>query len=146
MLRNNYRSRNLIGHYPFWVISPRNSTLFTKPFLTGRRARAGHKTRPSLALFPGHSQILSHSHFLHSCGIIKILAWNGLGARLGHHYLHTNTYSMRYQSPSPGHPSAADEAWYWPNASCAVGDFIQQLLRKMWFVDCSCIVSTRGST
>ena len=28
---HNYRSRNLIGHYPFWVISPR-------PFLAKRRA------------------------------------------------------------------------------------------------------------
>ena len=46
MLRNNYRSRNLIGHYPFWVISPRNSTSFTRPFLAGRRARAGHETKP----------------------------------------------------------------------------------------------------
>ena len=45
VLRNNYRSRNLIGPYCFWVISPRNSTLFTRPFLTGRRARAGHETR-----------------------------------------------------------------------------------------------------
>ena len=43
-VRNNYRSRNLIGHYPFWVISPRNSTSFTRPFLAGRRARAGHET------------------------------------------------------------------------------------------------------
>ena len=44
MLRNNYQSRNLIGHYPLWVISPRNSTSFTRPFLAGRRARAGHET------------------------------------------------------------------------------------------------------
>ena len=44
VLRNNYRSRNLIGHYHFWGISPRNSTSFTRPFLAGRRARAGHKT------------------------------------------------------------------------------------------------------
>ena len=43
---NNYRSSNLIGHYPFWVISPRNSTSFTRPFLAGRRARAGHETSP----------------------------------------------------------------------------------------------------
>ena len=40
----NYRSRNLIGHYPFWVISPRNSTSFTRPFLARRHARAGHET------------------------------------------------------------------------------------------------------
>ena len=45
MLRNNYRSCNLIGHYHFWGISPRNSTLFTRPFLTGRHARAGHETK-----------------------------------------------------------------------------------------------------
>ena len=44
MLHNNYQSRNLIGHYPFWVISPRNSTSFTRPFLAGRRAWAGHET------------------------------------------------------------------------------------------------------
>jgi len=24
---------------------------------------------------------------------------------------------------SSAHPSTADEAWYWPNASCALGDF-----------------------
>ena len=41
---NNYWSRNLIGLYYFWVISPRNSTLFTRPFLTGMRTGAGHKT------------------------------------------------------------------------------------------------------
>ena len=44
VLRNNYRSHNLIGHNRFWVISPRNSTSFTRLFLTGRRVRAGHKT------------------------------------------------------------------------------------------------------
>ena len=44
MLRDNYRSRNLIGHYPMWVISPRNSTSSTGLFLAGRRARAGHET------------------------------------------------------------------------------------------------------
>ena len=43
VLRNNYWSRNLIGPYRFWVISPRNSTSFTRPFLSGRRVRAGHK-------------------------------------------------------------------------------------------------------
>ena len=47
MLCNNYRSHNLIGHYHFWVISPRNTTLFTRQFLAGRRARVGHETRPS---------------------------------------------------------------------------------------------------
>ena len=44
LLRNNYQSRNLIDHYPFWVISSRNSTSFTRPFLAGRRVRAGHET------------------------------------------------------------------------------------------------------
>ena len=36
MLHNNYRSHNRIGPYHFWGISPRNSTLFTRPFLAGR--------------------------------------------------------------------------------------------------------------
>ena len=52
VLRNNYLSHNLIGCYHFLVISPRNSTLFTGPFLTGRHARAGLKTSyqtPSLS-------------------------------------------------------------------------------------------------
>ena len=49
-----YSSCNLIGPYHFWrdvqdchfwVISPRNLTSFTRPFLTGRRARAGHETK-----------------------------------------------------------------------------------------------------
>ena len=37
-------SRNLIGLPPFWGISPRNSTSFTRPFLTGRHTRGGHET------------------------------------------------------------------------------------------------------
>ena len=45
VLRNNYRSHNLIGPYHFWRISPRNSTLFTRPFFTGRHARARHETK-----------------------------------------------------------------------------------------------------
>ena len=49
MLRNNYQSRNLIGLPPFWRISPRNSTSFTRPFLTGRRARGGHETSRYMA-------------------------------------------------------------------------------------------------
>jgi len=47
VLRNNYWSRNLIGPYRFWVISPRNLTSFTRPFLAGRHARAGHETSSS---------------------------------------------------------------------------------------------------
>ena len=31
MVHDNYRSRNLIGSYHFWGISPRNSTLLTRP-------------------------------------------------------------------------------------------------------------------
>ena len=72
VLRNNCRSRNLIGHYLFWVTSPRISTLFTRPFLAGRRVRAGHETRRipknspsqtkltnqySVASFPGPTQL-----------------------------------------------------------------------------------------
>ena len=33
-IRNNYWPRNLIGHYPIWVLSPRNSTLYTRLFLS----------------------------------------------------------------------------------------------------------------
>ena len=44
VLCNNYWSCNLIGPYHFWVISPRNLTLFTRPFLAGKRARGGHET------------------------------------------------------------------------------------------------------
>ena len=45
VLRNNCWSRNLIGLYRFWVISPRNSTSFTRPFLAGQARKAGHETR-----------------------------------------------------------------------------------------------------
>ena len=45
VLRNNYQSHNLIGHYHVWIISLRNSTSFTRLFLAGRRMWAGHKTR-----------------------------------------------------------------------------------------------------
>ena len=41
VLRNTYRSHNLIGHYPFWEISPRNSTSFTRTFLTWRQCWRG---------------------------------------------------------------------------------------------------------
>jgi len=37
VLRNSYWSRL----YRFWEISPRNLTLFTRPFLAGRRVWAG---------------------------------------------------------------------------------------------------------
>ena len=43
MLCNNYQPRNLIGQCHVWVISPRNSTWFTGPFLAGRRAWAEHE-------------------------------------------------------------------------------------------------------
>ena len=51
-VRNNYHSRSLIGHYHFWVISPRNLTLFTRPFLAGRRVWAVVKTDPKLSAPP----------------------------------------------------------------------------------------------
>ena len=28
--------------------------------------------------------------------------------------IYIDTMKCIWQSPSPGHPSAADEAWYWP--------------------------------
>ena len=53
VLRNNYWSRNLIGLYHFWVISPRNLTLFTRPFLAGRHVWAGYEPK-----YPPHSQLI----------------------------------------------------------------------------------------
>ena len=44
MLKWRYRSRNLIGPYHFWCISPKNSTLFTIVFLTGKHMQAGDET------------------------------------------------------------------------------------------------------
>ena len=37
VLHNNYRSRNLIGPYHVWGISPMNLTLFARPFLAEAR-------------------------------------------------------------------------------------------------------------
>ena len=50
MLHNHYRSHNLIGHYHTWVVSPRNSTLFTRLFFAGRHTWAGHETRRRLRM------------------------------------------------------------------------------------------------
>ena len=61
MLHNKYWSCKLIGHYHFWVISPKNSTSFTTPFLAGRRAWAGHKTRTH------HPLRLLEEHFFDLC-------------------------------------------------------------------------------
>ena len=58
VLRNIYWSRNLIGPYRFRVISPGNSTSFTRPFLTGRRAWAGHKTSQTLTRKSGESLVI----------------------------------------------------------------------------------------
>jgi len=44
VLHTNYWSRNLIGPYCFWVISLKNSTSFTRPFLARRHVWAGHET------------------------------------------------------------------------------------------------------
>ena len=51
MLLSNYQSCNLIGPYHFLEISLRNSTLFTRLFLTGRRAQAGHKSSSTVQLY-----------------------------------------------------------------------------------------------
>ena len=49
VLHNNYQSHNFIGPYHFWGISPSNSTLFTRPFLTGGAHGLG--TRLGLKVF-----------------------------------------------------------------------------------------------
>ena len=48
VLHTNYQPHNLIGPYHSGN-KPRNSTLFTGPFLAGRRAWAGHETKLSRA-------------------------------------------------------------------------------------------------
>ena len=45
VLHDNQWSHNLIGPYHFLVISQRNSTLFTRPFLTGRCTQGRHVTK-----------------------------------------------------------------------------------------------------
>ena len=103
VLRNNYQSRNLIGHYPFWVISPRNLTSFTDRFSPGgARGRGTRLVHPkllpsagithawgkSLAPFPG----LPRLQFLIAAVCIlqlkrsKTGAGEGLGTRLGSPY------------------------------------------------------------
>ena len=51
---------------------------------------------------------------------------------------------MIWQSPSPGHPSTADEAWYWPKPVLHSGWLCitsrPVLIREMWFFDCSWIL------
>ena len=63
VLRNNYQSRNLIGPYHFWGISPRNLVLFTRPFIGGRRARAGHETTSLHGLCLWVGKVLSEQDF-----------------------------------------------------------------------------------
>ena len=76
MLCNNYWSRNLIGSYHFWVISPRNSTLFTlftRPFLAGRCVQAGHETSfiPAYCTFVVVWILNSQSLDLRLCGYVR---------------------------------------------------------------------------
>ena len=54
---NNHQSCNLIGHYYCLEISRRNSTSFTRLFLTRRCAQAEHKTR----IHPTSSNLQSQS-------------------------------------------------------------------------------------
>ena len=54
---NNYQYRNLIGHYHFLEISPRNLTSFTRLFLARRCAQAEHETR----IHPTSSNLQSQS-------------------------------------------------------------------------------------
>ena len=79
MLRNNYRPRNLIGDYHFWVISPRNSTSFTRPFLAGRRMRAGHETTWNEASLPSSLRLFlkarverGYARTVHSCVLFLV--------------------------------------------------------------------------
>ena len=52
------------------------------------------------------------------CNLVYILLSNALHVFWGTDTVHGEIFSvfirMIWQPPSPGHPSAADEAWYWP--------------------------------
>ena len=62
MLWSNYWSQNLIGLYHFFGISPRNSTLFTRPFLTRRETtQTGYETSGA------DTDIGNVSHWLGAC-------------------------------------------------------------------------------
>ena len=46
---------------------------------------------------------------------------------------------MTWQSPSPGHPSTVDEAWYWPTCIlCSGNPYIASRHDMYWLADCSC--------
>ena len=62
------RSRNLIGPYHFWGISPRNSTLFTRPFLAGRHVWDRHETRGG----KGRMMDGFHNHFISLCQCFEV--------------------------------------------------------------------------
>ena len=49
VLRNNQQSHNLISPCYILVVAPRDSTSFTRPFLTRRFTWAGNKTSAGLA-------------------------------------------------------------------------------------------------
>ena len=61
VLRNNYQSCNLIDPDHFWRIhaSLRNSTSFTRLFLAGRRARAGHETTLCVSMKVKESHLMN---------------------------------------------------------------------------------------
>ena len=76
VLHNNYQSHNLIGPYHFWAISPRNSTSFTRSFLTRRCKQAGHKTktavtRPFLALQSHSSRVFVTIVIIRNVALVK---------------------------------------------------------------------------
>ena len=64
VLRNNYWSRNLIDPYSFCQVL---ATSFTRPFLAGRRARAGHETSKDDAR--ARSRSISRPHA--SCALLS---------------------------------------------------------------------------
>ena len=67
MLCNYYQSHNLIGPHPFWEISLRNSTFYTRPLLAGRHMQAGHEAK-----FIGQEDNLA-GHFLQISKVREIM-------------------------------------------------------------------------
>ena len=57
MLRNNSPSHKLIGPYHFLAIGPRNSTLFTRQFFTGRCTQGRHETNEYISLVASRKKL-----------------------------------------------------------------------------------------
>ena len=133
MLCNNYQSRNLIGHYLFWVISPRNSTSFTRPFLARRHARAEYETKGRSAyaqlsplypsLYPYVTHVINYPRPSIAFPYYKRRkAGRGLGTRLGSTIqVHNLIGSYHVLGIGPRNLSSLQLDCFWPGSACRLG-------------------------